>query len=84
MSEPLHIMRRTGRAVLDVDGAMVESGEYVAALYESAHADDNYPSYRGDGATPEQIKSHSDYAETAYRLAEELRERDIHDVTNVA
>lgn len=40
--DPLHFMVNTGEARLDGEGVMVDSGEYVAALYESYAADNEW------------------------------------------
>ena len=73
----LHHMINTGPARLDQDGVMVDSGEFVAALYESYAADQEYleavrlyPRY-----SPER-ESASAYAGTAEDVAEEVWERD--------
>jgi hypothetical protein len=74
MYEPLIVMRTTGAARLDPEGCIVESGEYVAALYESAAADAEYveANNRHPGnAVP------GDYAHAAQVLAEELWTRDV-------
>lgn len=85
---PLAIMNTLGDAYLDYDGNMVDSAEYVAALYESYAADHEYVS-----AMQERYGSHrtafpvppvnsaqasaGDYATTAQNSAEELWTRDI-------
>lgn len=64
-------------AVIDFQGVMVPSGEYVAALYES-YAADTEP---GDTSrTPEAYENNvsmTRYATTAARLAEDLWTRDV-------
>lgn len=47
MYEPLMWMRTTGQVRTDFDGALVESGEYVAALYEWEYAEQEW----NNGAT---------------------------------
>jgi len=77
----LHHMVNTGPARLDQDGAMVDSGEYVAALYESYAADQEYleavrlyPRY-----SPER-ESASAYAGTAEDAAEEQWRADLEEL----
>jgi len=71
--EPLHHMTRTGSAIIDADGVMIESGEYVAALYETYAADADASDYRNG--------HNAQYQVTAQGLAEDLWTRDIHEVS---
>lgn len=80
--EPLQQMVTTGSARLDHDGCMIDSGEYVAALYESYAADHEAARTRmGRHATPEIAYAMDGYAHAAQVLAEELYARDVEDVT---
>jgi hypothetical protein len=73
MYVPAQEMITTGPAYLDRDGVVVDSGEYVAALYESWAADIEWSQ-----------DDHNDvaghYAHTAQDVAEELWTRDMHEL----
>lgn len=74
----LQVISNTGPARLDSDGAMIDSGEYVAALYESYVADQE--AWTDETSPAYNTLSASRYAGTAGRLAEELWERDIEEL----
>jgi hypothetical protein len=84
--QPLHEMTTTGAARLSADGALIESGEYVAALYESYAADheyvDTFDAYKAYArhVTEYDITHAAGYANTAQTLAEDLWTRDLHEV----
>lgn len=85
--DPLHAMINTGAARL-IDGTMIESGEYVAALYESYAADheyvDTFNAHKIDhrSVTEYDVTHAAGYASTAQELAEDLWTRDLHEVTD--
>lgn len=82
MERYLHEMIRTGDAIL-ADGVLIESGEYVAALYESYAADHEWNSEGWGKTIPEwtaSLRSMADYALTAERLVESLWTRDVRSV----
>lgn len=88
---PLCEMRTTGPARMDWEGCIVDSGEYVAALYETYAADhewvDAMQERYGSAVvypTPpvnSPLASMGDYCTTAQRVAEDLWTRDVEDVT---
>lgn len=86
--EPLMVMTTTGPAYYDHDGCIIESGEFVAALYESYAADLEYVEAMreryGDRRTtypvppvnsPESMLG--SYASAAQRAAEERWTEDL-------
>ena len=75
--EPLEWMRTTGPARLDVYGCIVDSGEYVAALYESYAADYEFAYEYG-------TDSMSLYASAAQLVAEDLWTRDCEELDQIS
>lgn len=81
--DALQVMSNTGPAYLDSTGAMVDSGEYVAALYESYAADHEYVDAitRYGSGYNETHKVMARYAHTAGNVAEDLWTRDLESLT---
>lgn len=91
-TDALAIMHNTGDAYLDHEGCIVESGEYVAALYESYAADQEWSSgttYLNDDELFDTgvieygtaLASLGRYCRAAQMVAEELWTRDVEEVT---
>lgn len=79
--DALAVMTNTGDAYLDYEGCLVESGEYVAALYESYAADQEYVGTYADHivgkATEYDVVHAAAYVDTSERLTEQTYQRDL-------
>lgn len=77
MEEPLAVMVTTGPSYIDQDGCLVDSGEYVAALYETYQADREAIDTWSTFTLPDAHQSAHRYALTAQVAAEDAWVRDI-------
>lgn len=87
--QPLEAMYTTGPAYVTDNNTMIDSGEYVAALYESYAADSEWATgacfvdYEGVSLNGQRLTSLGMYCTAAESLAQELWLRDLEAVQGV-